>query len=300
MKKPTCGFIPLGVLVSCLLWAFQKPESEQDLDAILSLLVGEFDNYQQVFAETSPASNTLLQTHNPHRHIHSSYQVMAQNFGRSSAILVQHNIGDDETKTFLRQIYLFNTKDYPLSMEAFDLAKDENPEQFRLSSPDSTRLPSARYTWRKQGNTYIGESRYYEMSLKPDTLLTRQTLGRGYFSNPEMYRLLRCHYFTGWVEIADSKAPAIPTRISNLRLHDQGAKCQIKSNDAVAYTCELAQLAQDDNTPILKLSIYKEAKESINTMSKPIADIWAAPESRRIGLNLQYIATNWDLERKHK
>jgi hypothetical protein len=112
------------------------------------------------------------------------------------------------------------------------------------------------------------------------------------------FRLLRCRFFTGWIEIPDPKNPDQIYRFPNLRLHDQGDKVQLRMADGALgkYTVELTQLVFGHSIPIMKLAVYELEAAAVEFNSYAASYTWTNPEAQRIGINLRYITTGWTLE----
>ncbi|MBF2754525.1 MAG: hypothetical protein ISN29_04620 [Gammaproteobacteria bacterium AqS3] len=96
--------------------------------------------------------------------------------------------------------------------------------------------------------------------------LTDEALAPGYFSREEL------EGGEGWA------------RITGLRWSSAGSRVPVViDGEATGYEVELHQVSYGGRVPVLKLAVYREGVEMA------LAYTWAAPDSRRIGINLRWM-----------
>ena len=108
----------------------------------------------------------------------------------------------------------------------------------------------------------------------------------------ESYQLMRCRYFSGWIEYPNPEDDTDVYRIGNLSLHDQGGAIQLDL-EGIEYTVELTQLVFAHTIKIMKLAIYDLPMSQLEINSKAISYTWTTPEAKRLGINLRKIISGW-------
>ena len=237
---------------------------------ILSLfqaLIGEFDNFQQVWQQNTDTEIHVLKTDSPHKHYHLTIEKLELNNDFEAVFRVEFM--SDDTK--ITEIWQFKDKQLFIENQSFEITYVN--EIWIIQNENRT--------------IEIAES-----SLK--------ILDLGHFSNAEKvpFKMNRCRFFTGWIEIPDPENTEKIYRFPNLRLHDQGDSVQLVMSDGSLgkYTVELTQLVFGHTIFIMKLAIYELPKNELEINSHSIAYTWTNPEAERIGINLRYIISGWTLE----
>lgn len=108
------------------------------------------------------------------------------------------------------------------------------------------------------------------------------------------YRLVKCRYFSGWLQYPMPDNPDSIYFQSDLILHDQGGMVELDI-PGVNYTAELTQLVFAHKIRIMKLAIYEEQLQDVGINSKSISYTWTNPEAKRLGINLRKIISGWTL-----
>ena len=237
---------------------------------ILSLfqaLVGEFDNFQQVWQQNTDTEIHVLKTDSPHNHFHLTIEKLEPSSDFEAIFSV--NFMSDKEK--ITEIWQFKDEQMFIENQSFEIAFVD--EVWTIQNTDRT--------------IEIAKNRL-------------KILDSGYFSNAEKvaFKMNRCRFFTGWIEIPDPENAEKIYRFPNLRLHDQGDSVQLVMPDGSLgkYTVELTQLVFGHTIFIMKLAVYELPKTDLEINSHSIAYTWTNPEAERIGINLRYIISGWTLE----
>jgi hypothetical protein len=251
------------------------------------LLVGDFDNFQQVWQQNTDTPAHVVMTDHPHRLLHS---VVRLSETEANALVATHYTNRDVTQVISTELYVFDG----LSMRIFELNNSESSTDYTSVSASETVI------WKQNGDLWHGQgtSRRYVLTANGLEAIDTQTNGLFYNTGKENFRLLRCRFFMGWIEIPHPNDVTQIYRFPNLRLHDQGDKVQLQMPDGSLgkYTIELTQLVFGHTIFIMKLAVYELNSTDVSYNSHSVAYTWTNPDAQRIGINLRYILTGWTLE----
>lgn len=254
-------------------------------DTLLQLLIGEFDNFQQVWLQHTDTDLHRVYTDCPHRLIHTVI-VPLQHEGSGFDALLNATYYTDRNPLQRIGHWIYGLKGHTLTV--FEA------ERFGIQS-----IPIETIQWQQKEDGWHGHSPKGQWQLSSKGLKIRHQDPQSLFFNAaEAYQMLRCRFFTGWIETPNDNAPNGIYRYPGLRLHDQGDKVQLRHADGTLgkYTVELTQLVFGHTIPIMKLAVYELDSEAVEFNSYAAAYTWTNPEAQRIGINLRYITTGWTLE----
>ncbi|MCU0341804.1 MAG: hypothetical protein MUE30_18165 [Spirosomaceae bacterium] len=255
---------------------------------IATLLVGEYDNFQQAWQQNTETAIHLVKTDCPHRLVHTVVKAVSAENGTFDAILeVVHYTDRNPQSIIEHHIYTFKGTE----MQVFGVAS---------AAWSGFEEPLDVVQWQQNGDGWQADSITSQWKLSAQRLERLDKQAKDVFFNEASapFRLLRCRFFSGWIEIPDPKNIDQIYRFPNLRLHDQGGKVQLRMADGALgkYTVELTQLVFGHSIPIVKLAVYELDSEAIEYNSYAVSYTWTNPEAQRIGINLRYITTGWTLE----
>lgn len=260
---------------------------------IINFLEGSFDNFQQAWQENTEEAIHRVEVEQKHRHIHTKFQ--KQDLNRDNR----------NTTNFTLKHYENRNKNKIISQHTLKFYTDnENDLIYSLFTPliNQEEVSNKDYNnekifWKKEKETIIGktENSSTTITIKGDILRIFQQVG--FFANPLPYRMIKCRFFSGFIEIPDPHHPDTMLRMGNLELHDQGDRVQFTYKDGKKgkFIVELTQLIFAKRLAIMKLGIYNEPLEQIHYSSRAISYTWTNPDAKRIGINIRKILTGWTL-----
>jgi hypothetical protein len=286
-KSLYIGFLVLGCFAATLP-VFQLLNQYRKGEALLQQLEGDFDNFQQVWQEHTKTGIHRVKTEAFHVNIHTAFR--RTTIQGQQALYARHYRDRDTNKVVGAELYLLQKngmlKVYNLPLNAKPTTLPEQPARI------------VQWQQLKNGTFELndGQRRY---QLQGDTLMARDLQTGGLLAHSDPHRLLRCRFFTGWIETPHPDYPDSIYRYRNLRLHDQGDKVQLimPSGQKGEYSVELTQLVYGKQIPIMKLAVYKLPAEQLEYNSFSAAYAWTTPESKRIGINLRYLTSGWTQEK---
>ena len=274
----------LGCLCCLSLAFYQKAESKQTADTLAlfkTYFVGEFDNFQQCWQENTNTDRHRVAIENKHRHLHSAMQATAT----PNLFTITHFEEDDTSKILgKRSVKIEKDKtDNGIIMQVFD-------EKDRTKPIETVNwlLKDGVFTGQQDGLSNIWKLQKEGLFILNDRLFAN--------ASKEPYRMLRCRFFKGWIELAmDNVKKDSIYHYANLRIHDQGGHAQLRMPDGtpVNYTVELTQLVFGKNLPIMKLAVYEIPEKQLEYNSHSIAYTWTNPEAVRLGINLRKMLSGW-------
>jgi len=262
------------------------------MNAVAELLVGDFDNFQQAWQQNTDTPIHVVNTDYPHRQIHAVIQELDGEDGLYDTVLYAYFYADRNINNVVfSALYAFEgTSMTVLRVQDDDISnaiaswEASDKLEWKQNDDGSWQAESDQTCW------WLSQKGWYVEDRQPNSL----------FFNAESvaFRLLRCRFFTGWIEIPYPADSEEIYRFPNLRLHDQGDKIQLLMPDGSlgAYTVELTQLVFGQSIPIMKLAVYQESSEVVTYNSRSISYTWTNPEAQRIGINLRSIISGWTLE----
>ena len=320
MKK----WITLMLLFSGITLHAQKTKNAMgpnDIQDMLNLFAGEFDNYRQVHREREEGVKDV------HEHIHSVFHpVRLPEIGPQVFYVYQYMDGD-EKKVYRQRMYSFSLDkaENAIRLDIFSFKVDslyffshkDTSKLRNLTMADLVSTDGCEVYWKRQGEAFIGymkeracnfvSKRSGKRIFITDSLrLTKDGIwirdeaedenGNYVFGHKAKipHMLDRCRWYTGWTALQIPEAKEGYEVQRSLRVHDKGGRIRLLTNDGkqTPYTLELAEVIYGNGVSVLKLAVYEEGK------SKSVAYTWATPGSERIGINLRWLETGFTLATK--
>lgn len=314
--------ITFACLVCLTVSAFAQNLSS-DLQAMMKLFEGEFDNYAQVWEEKEQKAQF------PHEHIHSIFARVNLPAVGDQVFYVKQYMDGDPNKIYRTRLYSFvpNEKENAIELRIYTFpdekaVNDAHLEPAKLAGLTTDKLkatPGCEVYWQRDGEAFRGY-------MKPTCRVNSQRLGKtivitdnlklttdeiwindqakdeqgGYvFGNKSgvHHKLKRVRYFTGWAalriaETGDDKKDY--EGFLNLRLHDQGQLLPlVKANgEKTKYSLQLAHLVQQSaKVPVLVFKLFEEGKD------QAVSYVWTEPGAARIGMNLRWFQSGLTLKK---
>lgn len=301
-----------------------------DLDANLARLsewfAGEWDNYEQVMAAKDKSQGGAP----PHERVHALFLPVNVPAIGGSVFFARQTLDDDPTRVFRLRLYRFavDADNDAIRLDQYSF-NDEKRWRDAHRAPESlTQLTSAelRYapdcavyfkfdsaTGEFTGSTRKGACKVAserlakavivedQIQLGQDKLwilsAARDEGGRMIYGNPQgiPHKQRKVRYFRGWVAINKAGAGARPGdrafhTVRNLVLHSEGRSVPISWEDGrrSGFSVQIARLSfQGDAVRALTLKLIDDAT------GQPVSYSWADPDSRRIGINLQWFQSDF-------
>lgn len=110
----------------------------------------------------------------------------------------------------------------------------------------------------------------------------------------EPYRLLRCRYFSGWIQYEMKSIEDSTYFQRDLVIHDQGGMAELDIDDS-DYTVELTQLVYGKTISLMKVALYNMPLDEVGINSRSEVYAWTSPDAKRVGINIRKIASGWTL-----
>lgn len=315
-----------SVLVSCQTAtgsAAKNPDRYLPLERVLSRFLdwfeGEYDNWEQVWQQQLDG----VKKADRHEHVHHIFKaVSAPNIGEHVFFVKQYKDGDYEN-VYRQRLYKITIDKpenavrlavYRFKDEAEYRNADQNPALLTDITPEQLKnLPGCDVFWTYRDDHFVGEIKpnacfYYSDRLQKNIYITDtlkltdseiwiadrayDAAGNKIFGRDEQHKNRKVMYFTGWAAIRSDKfdaaaeAPEKMILIDNLRLHNEGQRIALVTEDGIdtGYTIELSRLTyQKTGVKVLKLGLIQ------NTSGDTISYIWANADTRRLGMNLRWL-----------
>lgn len=300
-----------------------------DLDANLARLSewfgGEWDNYEQVVASKGQDDATAL-----HERIHSMFLPVSVPAIGGSVFFARQTLDDDPSRLFRLRLYRFvvDTDNTGIRLDQFSFNNEKSwrdahlaPERLSaLTAADLRFAPDCAvyFSFDSAKEEFVGSTREGACKVASERLAKAVTVedriqigadklwilstardqsGRLIYGNargvPHKQRKVR--YFTGWIAINKAGMTAKQEdrgfrTMSKLVLHSEGRSVPITWEDGrrTGYSVQIARLSfQGDSVHVLALKLLDDAT------GQPAAYSWADPNSRRIGINVQWFQSDF-------
>ena len=242
-------------------------QSENKIEDPLNYVSGSFDNFLQIWKEQTDDELHKDKSDLKHEHVHMQWQAL-----------------DEIENAYDLSFFSGRNNKNALGKKRIRFVKEEGQPMIEI---DGHGLVNISYT--SLGFKTADGS----LQVKGDTLWTT---GMGVFPEQKniKYRLIRCRYFSGWLQYPLPKYEDSTYFLRNLELHDQGGMVELDV-EGVDYTAELTQLVYGHRIKLMKLAIYDMPLDSVGINSKSVSYTWTSPEAKRLGINLRKIVAGWTL-----
>ncbi len=310
----------LGAVCVGVSYAQANAALAADLQTMMKLFEGEFDNYAQAWEEKEQKAE------HPHEHIHSIFaRVKLPAFGENVFYVKQYMDGDP-AKVYRTRLYCFaaNEKEGAVELRIYSFpdekaVNDAQLDQSKLAGLVPEKMGyynGCEVYWKRDGEGFNGymkkdackvESKRSgrtlvitdDLKLTKDQIWIRDeakdTQGNYVYGHKAgiHHKLNRCRYFDGWAalriaETGDDQKDYLG--FMKLRMHDQGQFLRMTKPDGetTKYRLQLAQLVQQGSkVPVMVLKIFEDGKD------QAVSYAWTEPESKRIGLNLRWFQSGF-------
>jgi hypothetical protein len=302
-----------------------------DLDANLARLsewfAGEWDNFEQV---TLAAEQPRIAGVTPHERVHALFLPVSVPAIGGSVFFARQTLDDDPSRVFRLRLYRFvvdSGKDairldqYSFNDEARWRDAHLAPERLsELTSSDLRFAPDCAVYFKfdartqefsgstKPGACRVGSDRLSKAVIVEDSIqlgedklwilsTAHDESGRLVYGNAQgiPHKQRKVRYFSGWVAINTAGASARADQrsfhtIPRLVLHSEGRRVPITWEDGrrSGYSVQIARLSfQANSVQALTLKLIDDAT------GQPVSYSWADPDSRRIGINLQWFQSDF-------
>ena len=289
-------------IISCQNKSNVIPNSTNE-EEIVNLLLGEFDNFQQCWQENTNEGIHIVKTAEKHRHIHSKFERVFPSDVDSNEyfLLVTHTAGKDTNQILSREVYEFwwMGEDGSNETQIFSTIYKTSENQGVITTKQALGENSDVLNWEKKGTTFFAKNKKDQLviSLKKDTLHFAHLPGIFKNQSEGEYQMLRCRFFSGWIQYPLPQIPDSTFFMRPLKIHDQGGIAQLQLSDGtpIDYTVELTQLVYGKKISLMKLAIYEMPKEDVSWNSRSASYTWTSPDASRIGINLRRVVSGWTL-----
>ncbi len=286
-------------------WSIQAQNSkpDADLEQLAQLLIGEYDNFQQLWIQKEAELPDSLLI--PHLHLSIQADTLIPH-PHGKLLLLEYSLQQIEgtkevkytEKFFLEvlgndQIQIHHYRD-PISKK-MEIGMDPNPEWSTVAPDRSYDCRLVDGQWQAICTEPVDSIE--NLSFTSEALILplpipqlRSAANRGLFPTRQM-TFKRCQFFQGWMAVqkaADSEDYYV---MRNIRLHDQGLRVRLidVSGEATPYFIELSKVIYRGGIEVLKLAIYEEGK------TKAPAYVWTNPEATRIGINMRSMTAGFTI-----
>ena len=237
-----------------------------DAGRLLGLLVGEYNNNEQVWQDGLDGVSAYVRRH--------------WRFARVDGGRIGLAVAQGQSAPAVGWILAFTEDDLGIHSA--------------IAQADGRAL-SCRYRWRGRNDEFIGMADDAGSCPEPlpavwqvtPTHLFSTYRGDG---GERIHQARRVRRYTGWVALQrrriDPQAAGDDyVFLKDLRLHDEGFVVSIKDGGQLTgYAVELARLTyQNTRTAVLKLGVIDEAT------GRTLSYSWAEPGAKRIGINLRWV-----------
>jgi CpeT/CpcT family (DUF1001) len=285
---------------------------KEDMQQMLLLFEGEFDNFQQVYKEKEDKVKDI------HEHIHSTFKkVNFAALGNNVFYVIQYMDGDT-SKVYRQRMYAFaeDKKENAIRLDIYTFKTDSlfyfsnvHPEKLdKLTMDDLNGVTGCSVFWKRNGENFIGymppnecnfiSKRSGKKIYATDSLLLNKdiiwirdeafdSVGNRIYGREDKvhHKLKRCHFYKGWILLEKAGLKEEYHSMKNLVWHDQGKRQLLYLEDGKAskYEVELAAVVYGKDLEVLKIAVYETG------VSKAIAYAWATPGAKNIGINMRWI-----------
>lgn len=128
--------------------------------------------------------------------------------------------------------------------------------------------------------------------ISDGTSITINGLGVYAEQKTQPYHLLKCRFFSGFIEYPIPDSLETVHRLGNLEIHDQGGMVEL-DYEGIDYTIELTQLVFAHKIKLMKIAIYDLPLDKVEINSKAISYAWTSPDSTRLGINIRKLISGW-------
>ncbi len=249
-------------------------------ERIIEFLDGAFDNFQQAWQENTEEDIHRIEVTEKHRHIHTIFKKEATSVANKVSFILTHfeNRNKEDIVGQHKLILTYNS------------LKKEITTQF-----ESFSFPPENMVWKLKEASIegISSNKNTNFKIEDNQLIISQK--EGFFQNPLPYKMIKCRFFSGFIEIPNPENPEAMIRMGDLKIHDQGDMIQFAYEDGTKgnFIVELTQLIFAKRLAIMKLGIYEEPIENIHYSSRAMSYTWTNPDAKRIGINLRKMLTGW-------
>lgn len=255
--------------------------NKQDLfQKIIAFFDGAFDNFQQAWQENTEEDLHRVEVEQKHRHIHTIFEKHSSSTSNDIHYVLTH--------------YENRNKEVKAGQHYLSVAYDDATQKL-ISEFKGANSPTETIIWRLKNESIEGVSTSDNtiFNVTDNQLFIQQK--EGFFENPFPYKMIKCRFFSGFIEIPNPDNPDTMIRMGDLTLHDQGDMVQFTYEDGQKgeFIVELTQLVFAKRLSIMKLGVYDESMENIHYSSKAMSYTWTNPDAKRIGINLRKMLTGW-------
>ncbi len=289
-----------------------------DMQEMLSLFEGEFDNFSQVYKEKEDKVAEV------HEHIHSIFKKINLPLLGQQVFYVLQYLDGDSTKIYRQRLYSFkeNKIEQAIQLDIYSFKTDSlyynahvNPEKLTSITFDQlTKTDGCEVFWKKHGDKFIGYMKDKacnfiskrsnkkifitdSLMLNKDEIWIRDEAedekGNYVFGHKGKipHKLKRCHFYKGWILLEKAGFTGEYHQYRNQIWHDQGKRIRLLTEDgkATKYEVELANVVYGKDLEVLKIALYEIG------ISKAVMYSWASPGAKNIGINLRWIQTGLTL-----
>lgn len=302
-----------------------------ELDANLARLsewfAGEWDNYEQVMLAKDQSPNASVP---PHERVHALFLPVEVPAIGGSVFFARQTLDDDPARVFRLRLYRFTVDPgqdaIRLDQYSFNDEKswrDAHRSPQRLAQLANTELRyspdcAVYFRYDLSLDEFVGSTRPGACKVASERLAkavtvedqiwlgkdklwilstARDQAGKLIYGNPQgiPHKQRKVRYFRGWVAINKAGAGARPGdrafhTVRNLVLHSEGRSVPISWEDGrrSGFSVQIARLSfQGDAVRALTLKLIDDAT------GQPVSYSWADPDSRRIGINLQWFQSDF-------
>jgi hypothetical protein len=288
-----------------------KSSLTADMQEMLSMFEGEFDNFAQVYKEREDKVADV------HEHIHSIFKKVNLPLLGQNVFYVLQYLDGDSTKIYRQRLYSFkeNKTEQAIQLDIYSFTADSlyyythiNPEKLTGITLDKiTKTDGCEVYWKKDGDKFIGY-----MKNKACNFISKRTNKKIFITDSLMlskdeiwirdeaedengnyvfghkgkvpHKLKRCHFYKGWMLLEKAGLKDEYHSVRNLIWHDQGKRQRLFLEDGkpTKYEVELAHVIYSKDLEVLKIAIYDVG------VSKAIMYSWATPGAKNIGINLRW------------
>jgi hypothetical protein len=296
-----------------------KSTLANDMQQMLSMFEGEFDNFQQVYKEKEDKVKEV------HEHIHSIFKkVNFTPLGNNVFYVIQYMDGDT-SKIYRQRMYAFaeDKKENAISLNIYTFKTDSlfyysnmHPERLAKLTIDHIKpVEGCQVYWKKQGDNFVGYmppklcnfiskrsgKKIYatdSLMLNKDEIWIRDeafdSIGTRIYGREDKvhHKLKRCHFYKGWLLLEKAGLKDEYHSMRNLIWHDQGKRQRLFLEDGkpTKYEIELAAVVYGKGLEVLKIAVYEVG------VSKAIMYAWASPGVKNIGVNLRWLQAGLTLQ----
>jgi hypothetical protein len=300
---------------------------KKDMATILTYFEGEFDNFQQIYAEKQKNTPDSL----VHERIHSVFKRVEMPEVGKNVLYVKQYADGDTNKIYRQRIYTFliNEAAEAVQLDVWSFPTPEiekkyaqatiTPEMFKVINKTNLRNDEGcSIFWKGKGknkdksNTkFVGRTNkncaFLSKRLKTKIIVSDSLqLNESQLSIHDVVKdasnhyvfvhkskipflLKKCRFFNGTISVKGDTA-FYPKK--SLRLHDLGQKIRFTLPDGTPtkYTTELRQMLTNEGIVKIELNIYEDKNEV------PIATTWVEQTAKKIVIDTETVKAAFELE----